>query len=117
MPCYGAFFLLALLLFPLLLPTIVVHFLLARGSEDIFSCLICLPPWNGSICAIGLDSVPSSPLHFSIAVFYPSALPAFESKAGTAYTHLSLALKKKNYTFFLPLENMFKYLAPIFTAV
>lgn len=52
------------------------------------------PFWNGPICVIRLDSGPSSPLHFSIAVFYPSALPAFESKAGTAYTHLSLAFKK-----------------------
>lgn len=71
-----------------------VHFLIASGSK---SSWVTYPFWNGPICVIRLDSLP---LHFSVAVFYPSALPAFESKAGTAYMHLSLAFKKNYILFF-----------------
>lgn len=87
------------------------HFLLARGSEDILSYLTCLPylEWSSLCNRAWIFAL------VAIAVFYPFALPAFESKAGAAYTHLSLAFKKLH--FFLQLKNMFKYLAPIFTAV
>lgn len=61
----------------------------------------------------------SRPLHYiknSCLLPFIPILPAFESKAGTAYSHLSLPLKKIT-ILFPQLENMLKYLAPIFTAV
>ena len=89
---------------PLLLSQSFVHLLIAWSLEV-----------TSSYPNLSTGSRPSSPLHFFIHTVHLN-LPAFESKAHTAYIHLSLAFKKL-YFFFLQLKNMFKYLAPIFTAV